>query len=241
MQAHKLILCAASPVLQNMMKGNEFFDEIDIPSEVSSAAVEVFIHYIYTGELLLKAKEMTDVEKLMKEYGMESLKSGFMKDTESLSAKPSAESVTSEIGITDLGAVTLDVSNKPKHVQTNSSKISVEKSSRNKSDILARLKELSAQKSSELDTDSRLLESDDDYCADMDYDENSEDENDLLRDPEVSSSSTGNVKAEPRSFNRPNEHANRSAVSLKKEIGRLYQSVQNSDFMRKILDIQVVN
>lgn len=230
LQAHKLILCAASPVLQNLMKGKEFYDEIDIPPEISSAAVEVFIHYIYTGELLLKAKEMTDLEKLMKEYGMESFKSDFMKDSESLSAKPSAKSVNTEIGITDLGAV----GNKSKHVLTNSSKISVEKSSQNKLDILARLKEISAQKSSELDTDSRSLDSDDNYCADMDYDEHSDDENDLLRDPGDNSSSTGIVKAEPRRFNLPDEHANRSAVSLKKEIGRLLrlgQSVWNLDFI----------
>ena len=84
-QAHKLILCASSPVLQSLIKAGDQLSELNMASGIRSAAVEVFIHYLYTGELVvLTDQNMTDLKKLADQYSVDSLKTELEKSVQDL-------------------------------------------------------------------------------------------------------------------------------------------------------------
>ena len=53
-------------------------------SGIRSAAVEVFIHYLYTGELELSDQNMTDLKKLADQYSVDSLKTELEKAVQDL-------------------------------------------------------------------------------------------------------------------------------------------------------------
>ena len=53
-------------------------------SGIRSAAVEVFIHYLYTGELELSNQNMTDLKKLADQYSVDSLKTELVKAVQDL-------------------------------------------------------------------------------------------------------------------------------------------------------------
>ena len=53
-------------------------------SGIRSAAVEVFIHYLYTGELELSDQNMTDLKKLADKYNVDSLKTELEKGVQDL-------------------------------------------------------------------------------------------------------------------------------------------------------------
>ena len=53
-------------------------------SGIRSAAVEVFIHYLYTGELELSDQNMTDLKKLADQYSVDSLKTELVKAVQDL-------------------------------------------------------------------------------------------------------------------------------------------------------------
>ena len=81
MQVHKLILCATNPILLNQITGKDgAVTEMTVSSDVSPPAVESFIHYLYTGELKLDKTDLADVEKLVAEYGVDSLRLVLDKD-----------------------------------------------------------------------------------------------------------------------------------------------------------------
>ena len=119
--------------------------EINITLCVSSSAVEVFIHYLYTGELLCNVANMTDLKRLAQEYSVDSLKSELVKEDQIFGAndlKPIADERQTE-NIFDpqtdrskLHAKGFDHSVKPKSAQSQFDRIRTDTNSEKKSNVI---------------------------------------------------------------------------------------------------------
>ena len=67
-QAHKLILAAASPVLEAMLYGGMQTNEAIKITDISGRTFEKFIDYAYTGAIALREDEDDKLEDLLELY-----------------------------------------------------------------------------------------------------------------------------------------------------------------------------
>ena len=177
LQVHKLILCATSPFLLNLITGKvRAVTEMTVSSDVNPPAVESFIHYLYTGEVKIDKTDLADVEKLVAEYGVDSLRMVLDKDYNlSKSVHTQTEAV----------ADTFDLVKYKQTFSVQELRKSSSKGPKTSKGLKFNRDTTSLTQNNIPDEDDRLLESDDDNNdgIDMDYGASINDDNDdLLND-----------------------------------------------------------
>ena len=177
MQVHKLILCAASPTLLDLITPkNRAVTEMTVSSDVNPTAVEAFLHYIYTGELKLDKSDLAGVEKLVSEYCVDSLRAVLDKDCDlSKSVQTQTEAKADKVDLVKHKTKQpVSVQELGKHDSKD------EKTANNDKSLTQKIVP---------EEDDRMLESDDDENADidMDYGASIDNDDDLLNDSPIDS------------------------------------------------------
>ena len=176
LQVHKLILCAASPTLLNLITPkNRTITEMTVSSDVSPTAVEAFLHYLYTGELKLDTSDLAGVEKLVSEYCVDSLRAVLDKDCDlSKSVQTQTEAKADKVDLV-----------KPKTKQPVSFQ---ELGKHDSKDEKTANNDKSLTQKIVPEEDDRMLESDDDNAdIDMDYGASIDNDDHLLNDSPIDS------------------------------------------------------